>query len=223
MTEVALKREINLERILLHELIHRINNEFSSLIGAVSRTAARSVNHEAKVALAHIIEILSHYAELHRALQMPENDTHIDASAYLENVCLSISRSKLVGMRIDLVLTASPLRLPSERCWRLGMIVYELVTNAARHAFGNGSGQIRVELSRAGKSVECRVVDNGSAPAKVQRGRGLKIVDELVKGLDGRLDQRFGHSGSLSILTLPHKAEPQQAGHEEKTDAAGYR
>jgi two-component sensor histidine kinase len=111
-----------MERVLLHELIHRINNEFSALIGAVSRTAARSVNHEVKVALAHIIELLSHYAELHRALQMPENDAHIDASTYLENLCLSISRSKLAGIRIDLVLTASPLRLPPERCWRLGMI-----------------------------------------------------------------------------------------------------
>jgi two-component sensor histidine kinase len=100
------------------------------------------------------------------------------------------------------------------------MIVYELVTNAALHAFGDGNGQIRVELSRAGKFVECRVVDNGSAPAKVQRARGLKIVDELVKDLDARLDQRFGHSGSLSILTLPYKGEPQQAGHAEKTDAA---
>jgi two-component sensor histidine kinase len=210
MTEVALKGEINLERILLHELIHRINNEFSSLIGAVSRTAARSVNHEAKVALAHIIELLSRYAELHRALQMPENDTQIDAASYLENLCLSISRSKLDGLKIDLVLTASPLRLPSERCWRLGMIVYELVTNAARHAFGNGNGQVRVELSRAGKLVECRVVDNGSAPTRIRRGRGLKIVDELVKGLDGRLDQRFGQRGSFSILTFPYGGEPHQ-------------
>jgi two-component sensor histidine kinase len=100
------------------------------------------------------------------------------------------------------------------------MIVYELVTNAARHAFGNGNGQVRVELSRAGKLVECRVVDNGSAPTSVRRGHGLKIVDELVKGLDGRLDQRFGHSGSLSMLTLPYKGEPQQAGLEKKTDAA---
>ena len=206
MTEFPPAPDIPIERILLQELIHRINNEFSALIGAVSRTAARSVNHEVKVALAHIIELLSHYAELHRALQMPENDAHIDASNYLENLCLSISRSKLVGMRIDLVLTASPLRLPSERCWRLGMIVYELVTNAARHAFGNGNGQIRVELSRAGKIIECRVVDNGSAPAIVQQGRGLKIVDELVKGLDGRLDQRFGQSGSSSILILPIRA-----------------
>jgi two-component sensor histidine kinase len=208
MTEVALKREITLERILLHELIHRINNEFSPLIGTVSRTAARSVNHEVKVALARIIELLCHYAELHRALQMPERDTHIDAATYLENLCLSISRSKLDGMKIDLVLTASPLRLPSERCWRLGMMVYELVTNAARHAFGNGRGEIRVELSRAGKLVECTVVDNGSAPSKVQRGRGLKIVDELVKGLDGRLDQRFGPKGSFSILTFPYGGEP---------------
>jgi two-component sensor histidine kinase len=210
MTEVALKREINLERILLHELIHRINNEFSSLIGAVSRTAARSVNHEVKVALAHIIELLSHYAELHRVLQMPENETHIDAASYLEDLCLSISRSKLDGMKIDLVLTASPLRLPSEGCWRLGMIVYELVTNAAQHAFGNGNGQVRVELLRAGKLVECRVVDNGSTPTSVRRGRGLKIVDELVKGLDGRLDQRFGQRGSFSILTFPYGGEPHQ-------------
>jgi two-component sensor histidine kinase len=219
MAEIALKREITLERILLYELIHRINNEFSFLIGAVSRTAARSVNHEVKVALAHIIEVLSHYAELHHALQMPESDTHIDAASYLENLCLSMSRSKLDGLKIDLVLTASPLRLPSERCWRLGMIVYELVTNAARHAFGNANGQVRVELSRAGKLVECRVIDNGSAPSKVQRGRGLKIVDELVRGLDGRLDQRFGQSGSFSILTFPHQGEPRQAGAEQKAGA----
>jgi two-component sensor histidine kinase len=210
MTEIALKTEITLERILLYELIHRINNEFSSLIGAVSRTAARSVNHEAKVALAHIIELLSHYAELHRALQMPEHDTHIDAATYLENLCLSISRSKLDGLKIDLVLTASPLRLPSEQCWRLGMILYELVTNAARHAFGYGNGQIRLELSRAGKLVQCAVIDNGSAPESVQRGHGLKIVDELVKGLDGRLDQRFGPRGSRAILTFAYDAELRQ-------------
>ena len=191
MTEVALKREITLECILLHELIHRINNEFSSLIGAVSRTAARSVNHEVKVALAHIIELLSHYAELHSALQMPERGTHIDAATYLENLCQSISRSKLDDMKIDLVVAASPLQLQSDRCWRLGMIVYELITNAARHAFANGSGQVRVELWRARKFVECRVTDDGSALAYVQRGRGLTIVQELVKGLDGRIYQKF--------------------------------
>ena len=38
MTEFPLALEVPMERILLHELTHRINNEFSSLIGAVSRS-----------------------------------------------------------------------------------------------------------------------------------------------------------------------------------------
>jgi two-component sensor histidine kinase len=221
MPEFAMKREITLERVLLHELVHRINNEYSSLISAVCRTAARAVNPDVKVALAHIIEVLYHHTELHRALQMPENDTHIDAAAYLENLCQAISRSKLNDMKIDLVMAASPLQLQSDRCWRLGMIVYELITNAARHAFANGSGQVRVKLWRARKFVECSVTDDGSAPADVQRGRGLTIVHELVKDLDGRIYQKFGHMGSSSILTFPYNAEPQRGGRPEERDCAG--
>jgi two-component sensor histidine kinase len=157
----------------------------------------------------------------HHALQMPDHNRYIDAAAYLDDLCLSISRSKLDGMKIDLLVAASPLRLPSMQCWRLGMIVFELITNAARHAFGNGSGQVRVELSRVRKFVECKVTDNGSAPADVRRGRGLTIVDELVKGLDGCLNQKFGHTGSISVLTIPHTGEPQRRRGPEKRDCAG--
>ena len=221
MPEFPMKREITLERVLLHELIHRINNEYSSLISAVSRTAARAVNQDVKVALADIIEVLYHHTELHRALQMPEDDTHIDAAAYLEKLCQSISRSKLDDMKIDLVVATSPLQLQSDRCWRLGLIVYELITNAARHAFANGSGQVRVELWRARKFVECSVTDDGSAPAEVERGRGLTIVHELVRGLDGRIYQKFGHTGSRSILTFPYTAEPQRRRGAEERDCAG--
>lgn len=221
MPEFAMKREITLERVLLHELVHRINNEYSSLVSAVSRTAARAGNQDVKVALAHIVEVLYRYAELHRALQMPENDRHIDAAAYLENLCQSISRSKLDDMKIDLLVTPSPLQLQSDRCWRLGMIVYELITNAARHAFANGSGQVRVKLWRARKFVECSVTDDGSAPADVQPGRGLTIVHVLVKDLDGRICQKFGRTGSRSILTFPYSAEPQQGGGPEERDCTG--
>ena len=44
-----------------------------------------------------------------------------------------------------------------------------------------------MELLRAGAFVHCKVMDNGSAPAHVQRGHGLKIIEELVKALDGRI------------------------------------
>ena len=121
--------------VLLHELNHRIDNEFSSAISAVSLAAAHSDNAEVKLALSAVSELLHSYADVHRALQMPEADRVIDAATYLRQLCLSISRSKLDRLEIHLVLAACPLLLRSDRCWRLGVIVYELITNAARHAF----------------------------------------------------------------------------------------
>jgi two-component sensor histidine kinase len=53
-------------------------------------------------------------------------------------------------MGIKLVPAAGTVWVYSERCWQLGMIVYELVTNVARRAFfEGGDGEVRVELSRA--------------------------------------------------------------------------
>jgi two-component sensor histidine kinase len=197
------------EQLLLHELNHRIGNEFCCAISVVSLAAARSNNKEAKAALTDVAELLHHYADVHHALQVPEHGIRMDAAAYLRNLCLSIRRSKLDQKKIDLVLAARRLWLPSDRCWLLGMVVYELITNAARHAFAGGNGLIRVELLRAGALVECRVLDNGSAPVSFRPGRGLKIVHELTKALDGRFEQRFATAGSTSVVVFPSSSAPQ--------------
>jgi len=83
------------------------------------------------------------------------------------------------------------------------MIVYELITNAARHAFDKKGGEIRVELLPSGSFVECRVSDNGSAPAEFRPGHGLKIIEALVEGLDGRFKQQFGALGSATVVIFP--------------------
>jgi len=208
MADSSLDLSIQEEQVLLRELNHRINNEFTSAISVASLAAARSNNKEVKAALTDVTEMLHHYAEVHHALQMPEHDICLDAATYLHKLCLSISRSKLDRMKIDLVLAASTLWLQSDRCWLLGMIAYELVTNAARHAFAGGNGEIRVELLRVGVFVECRVLDNGTAPVSFRPGRGLKIVDELTKALWGRFEQHFGTGGSASIVVFPSSGEP---------------
>jgi two-component sensor histidine kinase len=84
------------------------------------------------------------------------------------------------------------------------MIVYELVINAARHAISDGKRKIRVELLRGGSYVTCKVEDSGSPPKSVVPGRGLKIVHELVKTLNGNLKHKFGSHGSISLLAFPY-------------------
>ena len=203
MLEPISQNAFHEEALLMRELTHRINNEFTSAINVISLAAARSGNSEVKAALNDVSERLHHYADVHRTLQMPEHQTCVDAASYLRRLCLCISRSKLESNNIKLVLAARSISMPSDRCWRLGMIVYELVTNAARHAFNGAEGEIWVELWPAGVFAECRVSDSGIASRNVQRGRGLYIVEELVEHLNGKLEQRFGSLGSTSIVVFP--------------------
>jgi two-component sensor histidine kinase len=208
MTEFASQRRLPQEQILLDELNHRVNNEFTNAISIVSLAAAASSNDKVKGALSRVADLLHRFADVHRALQMPEYDTLVDAAAYLSQLCRSISRSLLDCRKIELVLAAQPLQLSADHCWRLGMIVFELINNAARHAFPGGGGEIRVELLRAGAFAQCSVMDNGSGAATVAPGRGLKILDELSRSLGGRFEQKFGPRGSRSILVFPDDSKP---------------
>ena len=189
--------------LLLREFSHRINNEFTSAIGMISIAAARSVNNEARVALAAVRDQLQSYARVHHALQMPEHTSRIDAAAYLRQLCRAISRSRLESKNIELLLVERTFQMNSERCWRLGLIVSELITNAVRHAFRNGGGSIRVELLPSLSLIECRVTDNGTSKANTRPGHGLKIVEALAKSLGGTIDQRFGPRGATAVLIFP--------------------
>jgi len=202
------KRPSPEEWLLFREYTHRINNELTSAISAISLAAMRSASEEVRAALTAVIERLENYARVDRALRMLERATSMDAATYLRSLCLAISRSKLDFKGIELVFVERPLMINSERCWRLGLIVSELITNAARHAFHGRGGAIVVELLPSRSLVECRVTDNGTADANIRSGHGLEIVEALAKGLSGEIRQHFGPGGSRSTLSFPYA--PQQ-------------
>jgi two-component sensor histidine kinase/DNA-binding winged helix-turn-helix (wHTH) protein len=199
-------------QLLLWELTHRMNNEFAAAIAVVSLAAAHSPNDEVKSALAAVEARLHSYVHVNRCLQLPSHDTIIDASAYLRQLCQSISRSRLDCRGIELQFVGVPLQINSERCWRLGMIISELVTNAARHAFGHAGGKILVKLSRCGPIINCRVADDGTAPEEIQPGRGFAIVEALIASLHGTINQYFGPGGSVSDMNFPVCSQAQRTG-----------
>jgi two-component sensor histidine kinase len=189
--------------LLLCEYSHRINNEFASAIGAISHAAARSGSSEARGALVAVKEQLLNYALVHQALQMPEHSIRIDAAIYLRRLCRAIGRSKLDGRRIELSLVARKCPMNSQRCWRLGLIVSELITNSVRHGLSETGGAICVELVPASPFIKCRVTDNGTSQPVIRPGRGLEIVAALAKSLGGTIDHEFGPQGATSLLVFP--------------------
>jgi two-component sensor histidine kinase len=204
LSEQLPERGVAAERLLLREFSHRINNELASAISLISVAANRCDSNEARTALAAVQDRLESYARVHHSLQMPEYSTSIELTTYIHQLCRAISHSKLESAGIELSLSLYPLRMSSERCWFLGMIVFELITNAARHAFHNRAGSIHLEVLPVGASVECCITDNGTSDTNPSPGRGLLIVEALAAGLHGTVDMQFGPNGTRTIVNFPH-------------------
>jgi two-component sensor histidine kinase len=211
-------------RTLLDELNHRIKNELASVINFVTFRTVWTDNAEAKEELSNVVELLYQHVQVHSMLTMPDGDALVNAGEQLRKLGLAMSRCKLDRMNIRLVLSADTLPLQSDRCWRLALAVYELVTNAARHAcFDGRKGEIKIELRRAGSWVNCRVADNGSSVGRIKPGRGLRILGELASSLGGRIDRASGPTWNSFSLDFP-LTQPEQranravAGRRPRTD-----
>jgi two-component sensor histidine kinase len=161
------------ELLLVQELTHRFNNDLASLTSFVSLAAARSTHEEVKLALAGVLQRIFDLASIQRALRMPP-DQSLDCAKYLAELCRSISSAKLQYRAIRIEFIASPLILNSLDCWRVGMIVAELINNAARHAFDTGGGQIQVAMTDRQDCVEFTVADNGRGLSNAREGQGRR-------------------------------------------------
>jgi two-component sensor histidine kinase len=198
--------------LLLRELNHRINNELTCAICTVSAKAVESDNVAVKAALLDVVELLQQCADVHRALHMPDQERLTDVARYLQQLCFSITKFRLERLAIRVLFSADDLLLEGERCWKLGLIVSELLTNVARHAqFDARHPELRVELMLAGNIVKCRVCDNGSSPEPFTHGGGLAIVGELASSLGGRVHTSCAAEGSSFLLSFPLTDTEQRA------------
>lgn len=203
------------QRTLLDELSHRISNDFASIIDLVSFNAVLTDKVEAKEELGKVVDLLHQHAQVHSFLAMPDRGGLMDAGEQLRKLGRAMSRCRLDRMNIRLLLSADTLPLESQRCWRLTLAVYELVTNAARHAcFEGRAGEIRIELLRAGSGLNCRVTDNGLRLGRIKPGRGLRIVSALAASLGSRLDRSSAatqNSFSLAFALTPRERQAGRA------------
>ena len=218
IVEYAMTRHIvqlpNPDGLLLRELNHRLENDLTFAISAVSARTMQSDSVTVKAALLDVVDLLHQCADVHRALQVPDQNRLIDAARYLQQLCFFVTNCGLDRLAVSVLLSADELRLEGQRCAKLGLIVSELLTNVARHAqFEGRQPELRVELMLAGKVARCQVSDIGSAPEPIRRGRGLRIINALAHTLGSRVHTSCAAAGSSFLLTFPlTEAEQRAAG-----------
>src|SRR3954469_8240612 len=193
---------------LVAEISHRVVNEFSEAIAMISIAAARAGNDEVQNTLERVADRLGGHAHSHRALLQPKTDDVLDLADYLERVCEAMAKAFIADNGARLLLRADHVRLPAQKCWRIGLIVAELVRNAARHGLSGGTGLILVRIIADRGMVNCAVCDNGCAPTKSSPGLGQNLVRRLAAELGGTVQWRFTEHGGTAHAEFPGEEIP---------------
>lgn len=187
---------------LIEEISHRVINEYSEAIAILSLAASRG-EVTAAPELRRAADRLHAMAEAHRSVLVPIAEEDIDLGHHVGKLCSSLSRAYLGERGIQLTVATDEIPLDAARCWRLGLIVSELVRNAARRGLKDRQGSIRVTLNRTGTSVWCVVCDDGCAASDPPEEHERRLIRALAAELGGTVEWRFTQRGSVAGVCFP--------------------
>ncbi|SDG60346.1 sensor histidine kinase [Pelagibacterium luteolum] len=207
------EREMRLAKeraeLALAEVNHRVANSLA-LVAALVRLQMSAVSDPAaKDALAETQGRITAIAGIHKRLYTTDDVRFVDIDAYLGNLASDIQASmSLDGAVADIKLSAEPLRMPTDKAVSVGVIVNELVTNAAKYAYRDRqAGEIRVRASQPTPGrVEIVVEDDGvgwNGEGQIQgTGIGSRVIAATASGLGATLAYDSVAIGTRARLEL---------------------
>lgn len=190
---------------LFNELNHRVKNNLMMVSGILGMQARASHEPQVKYELQQAIDRIQTISEVHTILYQSGAVEIVDLDVYLAELCKRIG-SASTDRRIDIDVSAEPLKVLSEDAVQMGIVVNELITNAVKHAYpAPAPGKIEVALSGVEEGMSLSVRDYGPGlPGEEPRhtGLGMRLVTSIVQKNGGSLEMD-SQDGLQVKVTLP--------------------
>jgi two-component sensor histidine kinase len=188
--EEELRRALELKDALLKEVHHRVKNNLQ-MVCSLMRLQLNSIGDAAlRELFARAEKRILCMADVHNQLCYNDHGGKVELAEHLRSVAQSVLDPDTEAA-VSLELHTTPLLVSMDTAIPCGLIVNEMVTNAARHAFPNGRhGAIQLSLREVDNDAVLYIDDNGvgfdtSKPRRPGGSFGLRLVDLLVNQLHG--------------------------------------
>ena len=206
LADVERARRINLLGQALREMDHRTKNNFQIVTSLLTLQGSRSGNAEVQSALREAAERLKAVAAVYDALAPSSHGLGtVRLQDQLQEMCEQIRRG-ILPEKITLSAEIEQVLVPHDTAVAIGIVVNELITNACKHAFDEGGGEIRVRAFADGGSARIEVADNGKgmkASAPQKNGLGTRLIAAFVQRIGGRSEISSSSAGSVHTLIVP--------------------
>src|SRR3984893_3811808 len=190
------------EELLRIETHHRLMNTFAILCAILERELNTS-DPRSRVALDRTVRIISAHGALHRCLALGTPRGSVALGEYVAKLSRCLSEAVLEPMDVTCEAVADEGFIPAVQAERLGLVLCELVINAAKHGFPQkGTGKVRIEVARQDHGWCCTVSDNGGGfpDALPAAGLGTQILEALVCRMNGRMIVQSTAEGTTVTL-----------------------
>lgn len=193
--------------LLLRELNHRVTNNFAMVASLLQMQGSRTQDMGARTALAMALNRVMSISQAHRNLYVSGGEmSRVDMANYLQDLCRSLAEALFLGEFVALDCESYPASMDRDRAVAIGLVVNELVTNAAKHAFIDGVvGRISVSFQPSDRGWRLTVSDDGKGLPEdyhtIRNGLGRGLVEAFARQAGGVLSVAGG-PGATFVLDL---------------------
>src|ERR1700729_2743522 len=186
--ERNLKAALERQQFLLKEMNHRVKNSLSLVVGMLRLQVRENSHPEFTQQLEDATLRVGAIARVHEQLYQSADVERFDVGRYIEAICKDLGAS--FGQCEIHVQAQAGIIIPTDRAISSALIVNELVSNAAKHAYrGHGAGNVWVNL--AATEVDSFFIairdEGGGLPEGPQFGEGKGLGARMVRALTEQL------------------------------------
>jgi two-component sensor histidine kinase len=202
-----LEAAIEHQEVLLQEGNHRVTNSLQ-LVSSMLSLQAAGADADMRAQLQDAVSRISAIARAHQRLYQTRQITSLDLGQYLIDVCRDLDKTAAhCEVKIDAV---EGVQIATDRAIPISLLVMELITNAAKHAFDKGmTFTVWVTLETNGDDeVVIKVRDEGRGMPegfdfKKSKGLGMQIVSAFLRQLQARFRIERRDPGTEFVLEIP--------------------
>jgi two-component sensor histidine kinase len=195
-------------QFLVKEMNHRVKNSLGLVVSMLRLQARENIDPEFAQQLEDATLRVGAIARVHEQLYQSSDVERFDVGRYIEAICKDLGAS---FAQCEIHVQAQPgIVISTDRAISSALIVNELVSNAAKHAYQNqGAGSVWVNVATTGvDSFFIAVRDEGGGlPEGFQfgkgKGLGARMVRALAEQLNASLDVVAHHPGVEFVVTAP--------------------
>ncbi len=203
VAEDRLSAALDYQKLLVQEASHRVKNSLAILASILTMKAQSSNNPKEADALGDASDRVIAVARTHDRLWREAGRDSVDLGALLEDLCSTLTEQL---QNIDLQCSSEATEASPDRAVSFALLVTELVTNAAKHAYDAKGGVVRARLSQDGDMSLLEISDDGvglgpdfNIETSGEESLGMNLIQALTQSLGGTIKTSSGRGASFSI------------------------